>query len=194
MTITDPELEERLRRMFKIFNPFMLFLWRLGLGQYFNFWPQGTGQVMVLTHIGRKSGARRRTPLNFAIVEGEIYCTAGFGGISDWYRNILHNPGVEIWLPNGWWTGIAHDISDSPQRLALLRKVIAASGFAGRLAGLEVDKLSNEELDRLTQPYRLIHIQRKAACTGAGGPGELSWIWPLATFLLLPRALRRRRK
>ena len=65
-----------------------------------------SGQIMVLTHTGRKSGLRRRTPVNYALVDGEVYCTAGFGQISDWYRNILANPQVEVWLPDGWWAGV----------------------------------------------------------------------------------------
>ncbi len=87
-----PEVEERLRTGFKVLNKFMLLMWRLGLGWMLNIWPAGFGRIMVITHTGRKSGLRRRTPLNYAEVDGEIYCTAGFGHISDWYRNIMADP------------------------------------------------------------------------------------------------------
>jgi hypothetical protein len=33
--------------------------------------------------------------------------------------------------------------------------------------------------------YRLIRIQREEAVTGAGGPGDLAWIWPLSIFMLI---------
>jgi hypothetical protein len=75
--------EDSLRSIFKSFNRFMLLLWRLGLGS----WGNGTsfgGSYLVIKHTGRKTGLTRHTPLNYAIVDGEIYCTAGFGRVSDW--------------------------------------------------------------------------------------------------------------
>jgi deazaflavin-dependent oxidoreductase (nitroreductase family) len=187
-------LDEALRQGFKYFNPSMLLMWRLGLGTWMSLWPEGFGRYMVITHTGRKTGMRRQTPVNYSMVDGEVYCTAGFGGISDWYRNIMKNPHVEIWLPDGWWEATAEEVTDPQGRLPLMRQVIRDSGFAGRLAGIDAGRISDEELDRLTSDYRLIHLRRTAPRTGPGGPGELGWVWPLATFLLLPLALRRRRR
>lgn len=77
----------------------MVLLWRLGLGKWINARPAVAGRIMVLNHTGRKSGLLRQTPLNYAIIDGEIYCTAGLGETTDWYRNILANPHVEVWTP-----------------------------------------------------------------------------------------------
>ena len=192
--LTNPQQEETLRQSFKRFNPIMLLLWRLGLGQWINLWPSVGGRIMVLTHTGRKSGLRRHTPVNYAIVGGEIYCTAGFGQISDWYRNIRSNPQVEVWLPDGWWAGTVEEVDDPAQRILLLRQVIIASGFAGRLAGLDPVKMSDTEFDASTKSYRLIRIRRTAERTGHSGPGDLAWIWPLATFILLPLVIFGRKR
>ncbi|MCX7976636.1 MAG: nitroreductase family deazaflavin-dependent oxidoreductase [Bellilinea sp.] len=186
------EFARRLRQYFKKGNVLMVWLWRLGLGKHINVSPRYAGQIMVLEHSGRKSGKRYRTPVNYAIVNGEIYCVAGFGGVSDWYRNILANPQVEVWLPDGWWAGIAEEVLDARLRLPLLRQVLIASGFAARLFGVDPLKLSDEELERLTRDYRLIRIRRTVARTGDGRPGDLAWIWPLTTFFLLFLLLRRR--
>ncbi len=186
------EFAERLRQVFKKGNVLMVWLWRLGLGKHINIAPRYAGQIMVLQHSGRRSGKLYRTPVNYAIVHGEIYCVAGFGAVSDWYRNIIANPQVEVWLPNGWWAGIAEEVLDADLRLPILRQVLVASGFAARLFGVDALKLSDEELDRLTRDYRLIRIRRTVARTGEGGPGDLAWIWPLATFFLLFRLLKRR--
>jgi deazaflavin-dependent oxidoreductase (nitroreductase family) len=194
MLETNNRASETLRQGFKVFNRFMLLQWRLGLGQWLNIWPEGFGRILVITHTGRKTGIRRRTPVNYALVEGDIYCTAGFGQGSDWYRNIIKNPKVEVWLPEGWWSGTVEEVSDIPERLLLMRQVLIASGFAARLAGINPHKISDAELDKATQDYRLVRIRREAPCTGPGGPGELAWIWPLATWILLPLALRRRGK
>jgi len=185
--------EEELRQFFKGFNRFMLYIWRLGLGKWVNAWPERGGQIMVLSHIGRKSGLQRRTPLNYAIIGDDLYCTAGYGHLSDWYRNIKANPAVEVWLPEGWWDGEAEDVSESAERLPLMRDVLIASGFAAEAAGIYPKTMSDDELADATAKYCLLRIRRTTARTGAGGPGDLAWVWPVATLLLLPLALRRRK-
>jgi len=193
MTISNPEAEERLRRGFKVFNYFMVGLWRLGLGGWVNFSPRVGGQILVITHRGRNSSKQYRTPVNYAIVNDEIYCTAGFGAKADWYRNILTNPQVELWLPDGWWVGVAEDASDHPQAKEILRQVLIASGFVSRLFDLDPQTMRAEELEELLKTYRIVHLRQSAARTGKDGPGDLAWIWPLSTFLLLFMVLFRRK-
>ncbi len=172
----------------------MLTLWRLGLGGWFKIWPEVSGSVMVLTHTGRKTGLERYQPLNYAIVDGDIYFIAAFGGISDWYQNLKAKPDVEVWLPDGWWSGVAEDISDSPARIKLIREVMIRSGFAAYAAGLQPHKMTDEEIEAGSRKYRLLRIRRTAARTGPGGPGDLAWIWQVATFTLLGWVFLRRRK
>ena len=164
------------------------------MGIWFKVWPEISGNVMVLTHIGRKTGIKRYQPLNFAIVDDDIYCVAAFGGISDWYRNIRTNPNVEVWLPGGWWAGVAEDISDSPARAQLLRQVLIGSGFAAYVAGLNPRRMTDEEMDAESKKYRLLRIHRNAARTGPGGPGDLGWVWQAATIILLGLVIFRRRR
>jgi deazaflavin-dependent oxidoreductase (nitroreductase family) len=193
MTIYEnPLYLEKLRQGFKYFNRFMLLMWRLGLGNWLNAWPKVVGRIMVITHTGRKSGLRRQTPVNYAILDGDIYCTAGYGSGSDWYRNMLANPNVEVWLPEGWWSGIAEDITGQKEHLFLMRQVLIASGFAARLAGINPLTVTDGELDAMTADYRLIRIRRLAPRTGHEGPGDLAWVWVLATMILLPLVFLRR--
>lgn len=187
--------DERLRQMFKIGNRFMVLLFRLGLGGWGN-GPQ-TSQVMVLVHKGRKSGLLRRTPVNYAVVDDVIYCTAAFGSRADWYRNVLADPRVQVWLPDGWYAGEAEEVPlEDPQRLVLMRQVLISSGFAASLfAGINPKTISDEKLAELSAPYRLIRIYPNEACTGPGGPGDLAGLWPVTTFVLLGLLfLRGRRK
>lgn len=106
----NPALEAWLRQAFRFLNVFMILMWRLGFGSMLNAWPSFLGRYLVLVTVGRKSGLPRRTPVNYAVVDGAIYCTAGFGAISDWYRNLRANPNVEIWLPEGRWDARAEDV------------------------------------------------------------------------------------
>jgi hypothetical protein len=124
-----------LRKVLPHGNHCMVFMWRIGLGRAINIWPAGFGRILVVKHRGRKSGKEYLTPINYAIVEGEIYCTAGYGPTSDWYRK-----------------------SNSTYRLFLLRQVIIASGFAGPLFGVNPKKLNNEQLNQISKNYRLVHF------------------------------------
>lgn len=185
--------DEKLRQMFRWLNKFMLLLWRSGLGNWLNMFPTTLGRYMVITHTGRKTGERRRTPVNYTIYNGEVYCTAGFGAKTDWYRNLKANPQVEVWLPDGWWGGLAEDVFEPESRLKIMRQLLIHSGFAGRLAGFSAE-MPEEELAQLSKDYCLVRIRQTIARTGPGGPGDLAWIWPLATFILLPMALKKNRK
>lgn len=187
--------ELSLRPFFKKFlNPFMLLMWRLGLGSFINISPKYGGRIMVLTHIGRKSGQLRRTPVNYTVSNGELYCLAGFGSISDWYRNMIKNPNVEVWLPDGWWRGVAEEVGNDPSRLSLVRQLMIDSGFAAQAFGrIDPYTISDEELEQISKPYRLIHIKREEARTGREGPGELSWVWIAATAILLFMLFRRKK-
>jgi len=147
-----------LRKVFHTLNRFMVLMWKIGMGKMINIWPPVIGRIMVIKHRGRKSGREYLTPVNYAIVDSEIYCTAGFGSGSDWYRNMLANPDIELWLPEGKRKARAEDISDSPNRLFLLRQAIIASGFAGPLFGINPKKVNDEQLDALSKEYRLVYF------------------------------------
>lgn len=157
------ETAKNQRIFFKKFNRFMLFLWRIGLGGWVNAWPAVGGRIMLIEHAGRKSGLKRQTPVNYAEVDGEIYCTAGFGGETDWYRNCLAHPQVTLQLPDRRWAAQAEDVSDSPQRIELLRQVLIASGVVAPLMGLRPRSMSAGELAAVTSEYRLIRFHRAAA-------------------------------
>lgn len=185
MTIEMTANDERLRQLFKYANRFMVLLFRLGLGNWGN--SPATSQVMVLVHTGRKSGRPRRTPVNYAIVDGDVYCTAAYGPRADWYRNVKANPQVEVWLADGWYAGVAEEVpADDPRHLMLMRQVLIASGFAAPLfAGIDPKTLDEDKLAEILAPYRLIRIRRSAARTGPGGPNDLAWVWPAATIVLM---------
>ena len=189
MFTLSPDTAAILRRYFHILNHVMLLFWRLGLGPMLNMWPTGTGRIMVLCHTGRKSRLPRRTPLNYAVVAGEVYLTAGFGSITDWYKNVKTTPEVELWLPEGRWIGVAEELAeDDAQRTMLMREVLRGSGFVAPLMGVDPSRLSEAELALATRQYRLLHIKRTAPKTGPGGPGDLAWVWPLVvagTMLLV---------
>lgn len=182
---------DRLRATFRVLNRFMLLLWRVGLGPALNVWPSVGGRIMVLNHTGRRSGRLHRTPLNYALIDGDLFCTAGFGSGTDWCRNLTADPTVEVWLPGARWKGVAEDVTDHDEHLLWMRQVLIGSGFAAWLAGIYPRRDSPEKLAARTEGYRLVRIRRTADVTGPGGPGDLVWVWPVALAIIVAVTLRR---
>lgn len=68
-------------------------LYRMRLGRLLG------GRFLLLTHIGRVSGQRRRVVLEVVQhdpEDGSYVCPSGFGARADWYRNVLKEPQVTI--------------------------------------------------------------------------------------------------
>ena len=174
-----------LRRAFRMFNRFMLLLWRLGMGK----WMAGPrrGYVMVLVTTGRKTGIRRPVPLNFAEDPGSVFCLAGFGKTTHWLINLLADPQCEVWLPDGQrLSGTAEIVTDEAQRIELVRRILIRAGFATNVAepGLDPDVASDAEIaalgERYGHRYAAVQIRLSGAATGPGGPGDLAWVLPIA--------------
>jgi deazaflavin-dependent oxidoreductase (nitroreductase family) len=179
-----------LRRIFRSMNRGMTLLWRLGLGCFMDVWPAGFGRLLVIEHVGRRTGAAYRTPVNYTTADGDIYCVAAFGTRTDWYRNALALGNVSIWLPDGTWEASIEDASDDPDRLDLMRAVLIDSGFAAPLFGLYPRRMTDEELADTTAGYRLVRIRRQRKL---GGHADLAWVWPVGLgVILLLRVLGRR--
>ncbi len=79
------------KRLFKV----PIFFYRIGLPLFGDF-------ILLLTATGRKSGKPRQTPLEYRREEGSgsFVITAGWGGKTDWVRNITANPRVHVQA--GW--------------------------------------------------------------------------------------------
>ena len=82
--------------------------YKLGLG-----WLIGE-YVLLLTTTGRKSGKPRHTPLEYIHDrEHDKYrIAAGWGGRTDWYRNICTDPHVTVQLGHRRFAAIAERASD----------------------------------------------------------------------------------
>jgi deazaflavin-dependent oxidoreductase (nitroreductase family) len=187
--------EELLRQGFHQGNKAMVLGWRLGAGSFMNrAWL--SGQIMVITHVGRSSGRVYRTPVNYARGDGDVHCIAGFGPRTDWYRNVLAHRTVQLWLPSerfggpvAWWDAVAEQVDDDRERLIRIREVLVASGFAGRLDGFR-PSMGDDDLAVLGADFPVVRMRLDAPRTGDGGPGDLAALWQVAATALVPFALR----
>ena len=82
--------------------------YKLGLG-----WLTGK-YVLLLTTTGRKSGKLRYTPLEYIYdKENDRYrIAAGWGGKTDWFRNIRANPNVHVRVGRRGFDAVAEIASD----------------------------------------------------------------------------------
>jgi deazaflavin-dependent oxidoreductase (nitroreductase family) len=191
--VLEPRTLELMRRGFNQMNKAMVPLWRLGLGRMMNSWPEGSGQLLVLEHVGRRSGTKYRTPVNFAADGEDLYVLAAFGEKTHWFRNILAAPDTAVWLPDGRWVASAEDASDDPRRLELVRRILVNSGFVAPLIGLRPREMSDEALHEATSMYCLLRIRPQHKESAPDGPGDLVWVWPIIGLALAAIALGRRR-
>jgi deazaflavin-dependent oxidoreductase (nitroreductase family) len=83
-------------------------LYRLGLGRLM------TRRMLLLSHIGRKSGLTRQTVLEVVESNGENpVIVSGFGSKSDWYKNVLAHPEVRVNWAGDRFTAFARRLDGS---------------------------------------------------------------------------------
>lgn len=95
-----------------------IWIYRLGLGKLLG------NRFLELTHIGRKSGLPRHTVLEvvrYDPASGIYYIAVGFGKHSDWYKNVLANPHVEVRSGSGHFKAIAVQLSSEEAGEELVR-------------------------------------------------------------------------
>jgi deazaflavin-dependent oxidoreductase (nitroreductase family) len=165
-----------MRRIFWFINKFfMVPLFRLGLG--FLFGNPFSGYILVLKPIGRKSGKTYFTPVNYAIWNGLVYCISGGRRSSDWFRNLLANPEIEIILPGGAIFARAEEVSDPDERRTVIRKVFINAGFAGFFEGFNPRTISDKALQEKTSNLPVLRFQPLGLGNGAFDPAGWAWVW-----------------
>jgi len=174
-----------MRRFFRFLNKFfMVPMFRLGFGPFFG--NPLSGYIMVLKITGRKTGKLRYAPVNYAIHAGMVYCMAGFGRTSDWYRNLRTNTSIEAILPAGAISGTAQEVLDPAKRTLVIRQILKNAGFVAFLDGFNPYRIKEEELLKRTATMPLVSIQPTGMGSGPSDPGGWAWVWtPTFTILLI---------
>ncbi len=178
------------RKIFRYFNKFfMVPMFRLGFGALMG--NPITGYIMVIKTIGRKSGKQRFTPVNYAIIDGNIYCTAGFGRMAHWYLNMMAHPSIEIILPGGALSVTAEEVKDEKEALRALKHIFRNAGFAGFFEGYNPYTSPDEKFQETLQNAPVIRLHPQSIGSGAFDPGGWSWATVfIGSFLVLWLMLR----
>jgi deazaflavin-dependent oxidoreductase (nitroreductase family) len=113
--------------------------YRLGLG-----WLLGQRLVQI-THRGRKSGLIRRTVLEVLQYDPqtrEVLVVSGWEGKTDWYRNIQHEPALEVRIGRVQYRPVQEFLSPEETAqliLTLFRQRPREVRFVGALLGIDPD-------------------------------------------------------
>ncbi|HEY6057419.1 MAG TPA: nitroreductase/quinone reductase family protein [Candidatus Limnocylindrales bacterium] len=162
---------------------------RAGLGPLFS--TPIAGSLMLLRTRGRTSGLIREAPLGYTIRDGAIYCVAGFGEGTHWYRNLLADPRVECVLPTSAVSGVAEPVREPEEWVSAYRALIASMGVVGRLTVGDVASLSDSELLERHRGLPVVRIRPTGIASGAFDPGGLGWLPALAVSAWLTARLAR---
>lgn len=191
-----------LSRVFKAINRwFMLPAHHAGLGPWVSS-PFG-GWVLLLRVRGRKSGVIRETPLNYIIEGGAVWVMAGFGQRTEWYRNLLADPAVEVHLPGRRFACRAEEVLDPAVRDRVIPRLTRSAGIPGMLVVPTPWIAPDEAISDATAFVPLIRIRSRDGTpivSGPDDPGGHAWVWrqgillvaSLATWRVAAKVLRRR--
>ena len=172
---------------FRRLNPLIMVpLLRSGLGAWLGN-PLG-GWLLVIRVRGRKTGLDHDIPLSYRIDDGCAWVLAGFGPRTQWYRNILVNPGVELLLPGRPpIRAIGEEVLDRSVRARIVPSLVRATGIPGYLAGADPFRGTDERILEATAWVPLIRLwpQGEPLIQGPDDPGGHGWIWRQAVFLAL---------
>jgi deazaflavin-dependent oxidoreductase (nitroreductase family) len=178
-----------LHRAFKALNRwFMVPAHHAGLGAWVST-PIG-GWILLLRARGRKSGVIRETPLNYVIADGAVWIMAGFGRRTEWYRNLLADPSVEVRLPGRAFAGIAEEVLDPAARARMIPALVRATGLPGMMVVPSPMATPDEMILDATAWVPLIRLRAADGAAiepGPDDPGGRGWIWrqALVSFGLL---------
>jgi deazaflavin-dependent oxidoreductase (nitroreductase family) len=172
-------------------------LLRHGLGWLFG--NPLTGYLMLLRTRGRRTGLLREAPLGYVIDAGAVYCVAGYGEPTPWYRNLVAAPAVEVVLPTRRLRGIAEPVADDAEWLRAYRSLIASFGLVGRAVVGDVRRLDDAELLARHRSLPVVRIRpapdEPPIVAGPFDPGHLGWLLPsIATVAGLGMWLARRHR
>jgi deazaflavin-dependent oxidoreductase (nitroreductase family) len=169
-----------LQRAFLVLNRgFVAPLQRAGFG-----WLLGspmTGHLMLLRTHGRRSGLLREAPLGYVIRDGAVYCVAGYGETTPWYRNLVADPAVEVILPTRRFRGQAEPVTDDADWVAAYRALIDSFGDLGRSVAGDIRGLDDATLLAVHRSLPVIRITPAEGgpplVAGAFDPGGAGWMF-----------------
>lgn len=143
------------------------------------------GYLLLLRVRGRRSGLVREMPLSYLVADGAVWLLAGFGTGTQWYRNLLADPHVEVWLPGRRFAAVAEPAGDQAVRARILPQLARAAGLPGFTIGCNPWTAADDEIVAALDWVPLVRIVPDPGPVEAGAddPGGHAWIWRQALLI-----------
>ncbi len=175
-----------LQRGFLVLNRwFMAPALKSGLGRFIG--NPVTGHLMLLRTRGWRSGQVREAPLGYVILDGAVYCVAGYGRPTPWYRNLCAEPAVHVTLPDREFRGTAESVEDPAEWLTAYRALMTSFGILGRAIVEDVSKLDDAALLEHHRSLPIVRIRPTdppdPIIAGPWDPGGNGWLAAYAAAL-----------
>jgi F420H(2)-dependent quinone reductase len=104
-------------------------LFRLTKGRVGGSFPGTKVKILILHHVGAKSGQHRSNPLNYVAHGDQIALIASKGGNEKhpaWYHNLRANPETEVELPGGERRKVRARVAEGAEREEWWERAVAA--------------------------------------------------------------------
>ena len=148
-----PALRPRPKGLLRLLMRAPVLLYRLGLGGLIG------KSTLLLTTTGRRTGRPRATPVNYWEVDGVLFVIAGSGTHSDWYRNLVALPEVEVQVGRRRLRAIASPLTDLREKAHALWVFGQRSpGTAQRYFGIQRGT-AEEDLLSLAEERAIVAIR-----------------------------------
>lgn len=176
--------------LMRFFFKFPIIFFRLGLRTIVGNW------FILMTHTGRKSGQPRHTALEYRLgINGHLYTISGYGAKSQWYKNIMANPVVNIQWLGGVEAYEAYRVTDEEEfrmgiRLYKSEMSETLDIFLNRM-GIPDDM---ESIVANRDHIYMIGFKQTDATPPPTVEEDLKWVWYVAAGVLGLLLLRRRKR
>jgi deazaflavin-dependent oxidoreductase (nitroreductase family) len=146
------------RAAFRILNRYIVVPgFKRGLGRLIS--NPLTGRIMVLKLTGRRTGKIRYTPVNYAVIDENLYCYRGRHLKGEWYLNILANPQVEVILPSRTTKGFAEEVKYAKEAAYAILQILRGSGLGAFVYGFNPFTVTDDVLLKKTAGIPVVRIK-----------------------------------
>ena len=137
------------------------------------------GYMLLLRVRGRQSGIVREIPLSYLVAEGSVWVLAGFGPRTQWYRNLLVHPEVEVRLPGRSFRAAAAEETDPAVRARIMPALARAAGLPGLMIGVNPWSAGDRAILQALDWVPLVGLDPAQGPVAAGSddPGGRAWLW-----------------
>ena len=152
----DEMIKNKTLRKFKILNKYVVIpLYRLRILPLLGF-----GRIfLILTTQGRKTGKKRRTPLEYHRIDGIITIFSGRGENAGWMKNIRVHPDA-LMVRHGFqrFQPQVEFVTDENQKLEIMKWYVMNHGKSAKMLFGWIPKVDDPETIDFTNLLKLISI------------------------------------